>query len=148
MHLTFRPAKITTPKKIILIGCHQSSDTFKFELHSLEISRWHFFLPRRRRINVAQEINDGPPLLHDKIMPFKTRCQQGLLAVESPLKCTLPPVICMHDINSCLICIGWLYICFACERCDMSSINKRSTWVVVTFNKNSCIGELFRLKSN
>ena len=33
---------------------------------------------------------------------FKTWCQQGLFAVESPLKCTLPLVICIHNINSCV----------------------------------------------
>ena len=33
----------------------------------------------------------------------------------------------------------WLYICFTWERCDMSSINKRSTRVVATFKKECCI---------
>ena len=68
---------------------------------------------------------------------FETWCQQGCLAVESPLKCTLPLVICKHNINSCVRCIDWLFICFTCERCDMSSINKRSTRkkiIVVVFN--------------
>ena len=50
---------------------------------------------------------------------FKTRCQQGLFTAESPLKSTLPLVICIHNINSCVICIGWLHICFTCERRDM-----------------------------
>ena len=45
--------------------------------------------------------------------------------MESPLKCTLPPVICI------------LNICFTCERCDMSSTNKRSTRVVATFLKQT-----------
>ena len=49
---------------------------------------------------------------------FKTRCQQGLFTVESALKCTLPLVIFIHNIKSCVRCIG-------CERCDMSSLNKR-----------------------
>ena len=58
---------------------------------------------------------------------FQTRSQQGLIVLESPLKCTLPPVICIHTINSCVTCIGWLFICFTSERCNMSSVNKRST---------------------
>ena len=33
---------------------------------------------------------------------FKTRCQQGLFPVESPLQSTLPLVICMYNINSCV----------------------------------------------
>ena len=52
---------------------------------------------------------------------FVSWCQQGLFTVESPLKCTLPLMIWIHNINSCVRCIGWLYICFTCERCDMSS---------------------------
>ena len=47
---------------------------------------------------------------------FKTRCQQGLITSESPLKFTIP----------CVICIGWLHICFTRERCDMIAVNKRS----------------------
>ena len=62
-------------------------------------------------------------------------CQQGLFAVESLLKCPLPLVICIHNVNSCLRCIDRQYICFTCERCDMSSINKRSTRVVATFKR-------------
>ena len=72
---------------------------------------------------------------------FKTRCQQGLFAVASPLiKCTLPLVICIHNISSCVRCIGWLYICFTCDRCDMSSINKRSNrqpLIIKKFAKDS-----------
>ena len=30
-------------------------------------------------------------------------------------------------------CVCWLYICFTCERCAISSINKRSKRVVATF---------------
>ena len=59
-------------------------------------------------------------------------CQQGLFNVESPIKCPLPIGICIHNINSCVRCIGWPYICFTYEGCDMSSINKVSTRVVVT----------------
>ena len=33
---------------------------------------------------------------------FETRCQQGLFAVDSPLKSTVPLVICIHNINSCV----------------------------------------------
>ena len=32
-------------------------------------------------------------------------------------------------------CIGWLNNCFSCERCDKSSINKRSTRVSTAFLK-------------
>ena len=59
-------------------------------------------------------------------------CQQGLFNVESPIKCPLPMGICMHIINSCVRCIGGLYICFTYEGCDLSSINKISTRVVAT----------------
>ena len=55
---------------------------------------------------------------------FETRCQQGLFAVESLLKCTLSLVICIHYINSCVRCIDGLYICCTSEICDMSSIKK------------------------
>ena len=65
----------------------------------------------------------------------KTWRQQGLFPVESLLKCTLPPEICIYNINSRVRCAGWLYICFTCERCDMSLINKRSTRLVATFKK-------------
>ena len=64
---------------------------------------------------------------------FKT--QQGHFAEESPLKCTLHLVFWIHNINSCVRCIGWLYICFSCDRCAMSSINKRSTRALATFWK-------------
>ena len=56
-------------------------------------------------------------------------------ALEHPLKSTLPLVISKHNINSCVRCIGWLYICFTFERFSMSSINKRFTRLVVTFKK-------------
>ena len=72
---------------------------------------------------------------------FKTRCQKGLLAVESPLKCTLPLLICICNINSCVRFIGWLYIFFTCERCNTSSTNKRSTRVVATFKNVNKITE-------
>ena len=45
-------------------------------------------------------------------------------------------LVTIHNFNSCVWCIGWLYICFTCERCDMRSINKRSTRVVATFKKS------------
>ena len=61
---------------------------------------------------------------------------------ESSLKSTFPPVSCVHKINSSERCIGWLYICLTCERCNMRSIIKRSTRVVGTFKntslKNNC----------
>ena len=43
-----------------------------------------------------------------------------------------------HIFNSCVRCIDWLYICFTCVRCDISSINKRSTRVVATFKNHIC----------
>ena len=67
---------------------------------------------------------------------FETRCQQWLFTVESPLKCTLPLVICMHNINSCVRPIGWLDICFTCERCYMTSLNKRSTFLKKGYWRN------------
>ena len=60
---------------------------------------------------------------------------QGPFTVESLVKCTLPLVICVHNINSCARCFGWQYICLTCERCDMSSVNKRSTRVGATSKK-------------
>ena len=55
----------------------------------------------------------------------QNRCLQGLFNVESPFKSTLPRVICIHTINWCVRCIGWLYVWFTCERYDMSSKTKR-----------------------
>ena len=62
---------------------------------------------------------------------FETWCQQGVNIVESPLKSTLLLVNCIHNINSCVRFMG----CFTCERCNISSIHKRSTRVVATFKK-------------
>ena len=64
---------------------------------------------------------------------FKTQCQQEHFTVESPLISTLTHVICIHNSNSCVRCMGWLSICFTHERCNLSWINKRSTRVVATF---------------
>ena len=61
---------------------------------------------------------------------FKIWYQQGLFTAESPLKSILPLGICLHKSNSCVRCIGWLYIWLRGEKCDMSSKNKRSTRVV------------------
>ena len=58
---------------------------------------------------------------------IRTSVPAKTFTVESPRNSTFPLVICMHNINSCVRCIAhivWLYICFACERCDMSSIIK------------------------
>ena len=63
---------------------------------------------------------------------FKTRCQQRVSAAKSSLKSALLLVICINNFNSCVRWIGWLFIWFTCERCDTSSINKRSTRVVAT----------------
>ena len=38
--------------------------------------------------------------------------------------------------NSCERCIGWLYICFTWERCNMSSTSTRSTKVESTQKKD------------
>ena len=48
------------------------------------------------------------------------------------LKSTHPLVICLHNISSCVRWIGWLKICFTCERFNMSSLNKISTRVAAT----------------
>ena len=65
---------------------------------------------------------------------FETWCQQGVNIVESPLKSTLLLVNCIHNINSCVRFMG----CFTCERCNMTSMHKRSTRVVATFKKPVC----------
>ena len=56
---------------------------------------------------------------------FETRCQQGLFVLKHALKCTHPLVICKHNYNSFARSIGWLNISFTCDRCDMSSKNKK-----------------------
>ena len=53
--------------------------------------------------------------------------------MESPLKCTLPLVICIYNINSYVNYLG----CFTQVRCDMSSISKKSTRVVAAFRKDA-----------
>ena len=63
---------------------------------------------------------------------FETWCQQRFFTVESQLKSTLHLVICLQNINSC---IGWLYICLPCERCNISLMNQSSTRVVATLWK-------------
>ena len=74
---------------------------------------------------------------------FESRSQQGHFAVESPLKCTLPLVICIHNNNSFVRRNDWLYIYFTCERCDMRSINKKSIRVVATLkNKKNHNGSV------
>ena len=59
---------------------------------------------------------------------FKTRFQQWIFTAESPLKSTLPLVICDHNINSCERRIGWQLL----QRCNIP-ICKRSTRVVAIF---------------
>ena len=49
---------------------------------------------------------------------FKTQCQQGLFNAESPLKSTLPFAIWIHNIISCVGCIGWLYNSYSGPRGD------------------------------
>ena len=66
---------------------------------------------------------------------FITRCQQGFSKAKSPLKSALLLLICEYNINYYARCIGWLHICFTCERCNMSSINLRSTRMVETLKK-------------
>ena len=45
-------------------------------------------------------------------------------------------------IYSCVRCFGLLYICFICERCNMSSINKRATRVVWSYKKTNSFSAL------
>ena len=54
------------------------------------------------------------------LVPARTFCCAISIKIYPSL------VICIHNIISC---IGWLHICFTCERCDISSINKRTTKV-------------------
>ena len=51
------------------------------------------------------------------------------------IKSTLLLMICICDFNWCVRCIFWLYICFTCDRSNISSINQRSTRVVAKFKK-------------
>ena len=48
-------------------------------------------------------------------------------------KIYLPLMMRIHNINSNERCVGWLYICFTCEICSYSSINKIATIMVATF---------------
>ena len=66
---------------------------------------------------------------------FETLWEQGLFTMESPLKIYLSSRDMYTDIKSCARSIGWLYICLAWDRCDMSSKNKISTWVVASIKK-------------
>ena len=49
---------------------------------------------------------------------LQTRCQQELFIAKYMLKMypTLPLVIGIHNMNSCVRSIRLLYICFTCER--------------------------------
>ena len=67
-----------------------------------------------------------------KCCRFKTQCKQGLFTGEYPLISTLLLMICVHIIDSCVSCTGWLYVCLTCEGCYISSIDIRSTRVVAT----------------
>ena len=65
---------------------------------------------------------------------FKTWCQPDFsLRHVLTLKSTHPLLIFIHNLNSCVRCIGWQYICFTGERCYVSSTNKRSIRVAATF---------------
>ena len=65
-------------------------------------------------------------------MRLKLRCLNNIFVFlcRASIKSTLFLMISMHYFNSCVRCIVWLCICFTCERCYMSSINKSSTRVV------------------
>lgn len=56
----------------------------------------------------------------------------GISVKIYPFPCDL-----LSNIDSCVSCIGWLFICFTCERRDMSKIVRRCSRVVATFKKVS-----------
>ena len=66
---------------------------------------------------------------------FATRCQLGFMLWNLGLQLSLSLVLCIHNINSCVRCIGWLYIWFTFGKCNMSSTNKMSTSVLACFKK-------------
>ena len=69
-----------------------------------------------------------------------------IFIAKSPLKSAFLIEICLCNIKSCDGCIGWLYICFACERCNMSLIIKGSTRVVATIKKGIKYNNYFALQ--
>ena len=64
-----------------------------------------------------------------------------LSTAEPTLLSTLLLVICRHNINACVRCIGWLDICFTSERCNSSSMNKRATRVAAAFKNSTVLGQ-------
>ena len=74
---------------------------------------------------------------------FKIWCQEVLFTVESLLKSTLPLVICLHNNNSWVRCIGWLCIFFTIEWCNVSSLNYWSTRVMANFKNAKLLVENF-----
>ena len=59
----------------------------------------------------------------------------GLFTAKSLIKSTLPRVIWIENIHSCVRCIDGLSICFTCERCNMSSVNKWFNLEVASLKK-------------
>ena len=97
---------------------------------NLEWDRWKSLNPVRKAwLQIKEDL--GQKVTGSKLSASK----DSLLWNLYPLKCTLPLAICIHNVHSFVRCFDWLYFWFMCERCNMSSINKRSTWVVATFKK-------------
>ena len=72
---------------------------------------------------------------------FKTYWQQELFTADSPLK--IYHCFCdLYSQNQFMWQMHWLnvYIRFTRERCNRSSVNKRSTWIVATFKKAAALG--------
>ena len=70
-----------------------------------------------------------------KVTGSKLGTCEDFFTAESLLKSTPPLVICIHSLNSCVRYIRYLIICFTCERYKMSSIKKKSTRGMETFEK-------------
>ena len=58
------------------------------------------------------------------------RSQVQNLAPARTISCGISMRIYPCYFNLCGRCIGWPFTCFSCERCNMSSINKRSNRVL------------------
>ena len=77
-----------------------------------------------KKVRLQSDEDQGQEVAGSKLGPSKD------FSLQNPnLNYILPLVISIQNNNSFERCIGWLYICFTCERCNMSSINKKSTRV-------------------
>ena len=116
-------------------GCSTSTYVIRFASckthHGLEPSQSN--LQRNLDANKVSCLKYKYRKRKQKVLPVTSF--DTIWILESLLKCTLLIVICIHNSNSCVRCIGWFYICLTCESCDMSSINKSSTRVMATFKK-------------